>query len=86
MDTVDTGMREDRSPKLEVVQREPDGVVLMRHWTDNGSTRHHRTRREWEELAKPVYLKDLIIMLSVKEYENMITKKPSTLCSEPTHL
>jgi hypothetical protein len=32
-----------------------------------------------------VYLKDLIIMLSVEECENMITKKRSTLCSEPPH-
>jgi hypothetical protein len=45
MDTVDTGMREDRAVELEVVEREPEGVVLARHWTDDGVARHHRTCR-----------------------------------------
>jgi hypothetical protein len=31
MDTVDTGMGEDRAAELEVVEREPEGVVLARH-------------------------------------------------------
>jgi hypothetical protein len=31
MDTVDTDMGEDRAAKLNVVEREPDGVVLARH-------------------------------------------------------
>jgi hypothetical protein len=52
MDTLDTGIGEDRAAEVEVVEREPDGVVLVRHWTDNGAVRHRRTRREWEELAK----------------------------------
>jgi hypothetical protein len=39
--------------ELKVVEREPDGVVLVRHWTGDGAARHHRTRREWEELVKP---------------------------------
>jgi hypothetical protein len=46
MDTLDTGIGEDRAAELEVVEREPDGVVLVRHWTDNGAVRHRRTRRE----------------------------------------
>jgi hypothetical protein len=35
MDTVDTDMREDRATELKVVEREPEGVVLTRHWTGN---------------------------------------------------
>jgi hypothetical protein len=31
MDMVDTGMGEDRAAELEVVDREPEGVVLTRH-------------------------------------------------------
>jgi hypothetical protein len=31
MDTVDTGMGEDRAVELEVVERESEGVVLARH-------------------------------------------------------
>jgi hypothetical protein len=31
MDTVDTGMGEDRATELGVVEREPEGVVLARH-------------------------------------------------------
>jgi hypothetical protein len=58
MDTVDTGMGEDRAAELEVVEREPEGMVLARHWTDDGAVRHRRTRREWEELAKPMCSKD----------------------------
>jgi hypothetical protein len=42
MDTVDTGMGEDRAAELEVVEREPEGVVLARHWTGDGVTRHRR--------------------------------------------
>jgi hypothetical protein len=58
MDMVDTGMGEDRVVELEVVEREPEGVVLMRHWIVNGPARHHQTRREWEELVKPGCSKD----------------------------
>jgi hypothetical protein len=46
MNTVDTGMREDRAAELEVVDREREGVVLTRHWTSDGAVRHRRTRRE----------------------------------------
>jgi hypothetical protein len=31
MDTVETGIGEDRVTKLELVEREPEGVVLTRH-------------------------------------------------------
>jgi hypothetical protein len=58
MHTVDTVMGEDRAAELEVVEREPAGVVLARHWTGNGAARHRRTRWEWEELTKPGCLKD----------------------------
>jgi hypothetical protein len=58
IDTVDTGMGEDRTAEMEVVEREPDGVVLVRHWTGDGAARHHRTHREWEELVKPGCSKD----------------------------
>jgi hypothetical protein len=40
MDTVDSGMREDRTAELKVVEREPEGVVLARHWTGDGAARH----------------------------------------------
>jgi hypothetical protein len=39
MDTVDIGMREDRAVELEVIEREPDGVVLVMHWTGDGAAR-----------------------------------------------
>jgi hypothetical protein len=38
--------------ELEVVERELEGVVLVRHWTGDGAVRHRRTCREWEELAE----------------------------------
>jgi hypothetical protein len=37
MDTVDAGMEDDRAAELEVVERESNGVVLMRHWTGEAS-------------------------------------------------
>jgi hypothetical protein len=58
MDTVNTDMGEDRAAELEVVGREPEGTVLMRHWISDGAVRHRRTHREWEELAKPECSKD----------------------------
>jgi hypothetical protein len=45
MDTVDTGMGEDRAVELEVVEREPEGAVLVRHWIGDGAVRHRRTRQ-----------------------------------------
>jgi hypothetical protein len=44
--------------ELEVAEREPDGMVLVRHWTGVGAARHRPTRREWEEHAKPGCSKD----------------------------
>jgi hypothetical protein len=58
MDTVDTGMGEDRAVKLEVVERESEDVVLTRHWTDDEAARYRRTHREWEDLIKLRCLKD----------------------------
>jgi hypothetical protein len=40
MNTVDTGMGEDRATELEVVEREPEDVMLVRHWTGDGVARH----------------------------------------------
>jgi hypothetical protein len=40
MDTVDTIMGEDRVAELEVVERELEGMVLVRHWTGDGAVRH----------------------------------------------
>jgi hypothetical protein len=37
IDTMDTGMGEDRADELEVVEREPEGAVLARHWIGNGA-------------------------------------------------
>jgi hypothetical protein len=31
MDTVDSGMGEDRTAELKVVEKEPESVVLARH-------------------------------------------------------
>ncbi len=46
MDTVDIGTREDRVAELEVVEREPEGTMLARHWIGDGAVRHRRTHRE----------------------------------------
>jgi hypothetical protein len=40
LNTVDTGMGEDRAVELEVVEREPKSVVLMRHWTGDEAVMH----------------------------------------------
>jgi hypothetical protein len=37
MDMMDTGMWEDRAAELEAVEREPEGMVLARYWTDDGA-------------------------------------------------
>jgi hypothetical protein len=58
MDTLDTCMGEDRAAELEVVEREPQGVILVRHWIGDGAAMHRRIRREWEELVKPGCSKD----------------------------
>jgi hypothetical protein len=38
MDTMDTGMEEDKTTELEVVGREPEGMVLVRLWTGEASS------------------------------------------------
>jgi hypothetical protein len=48
----DIDMVEDMTVEVEVIEREHEGVVLMRHWISNGAERHQRARRKWEELAK----------------------------------
>jgi hypothetical protein len=58
MDMMDTSMGEDRATELEVVEREPEGAVLARHWIDDRAVRHHRTRWEWEEVTKSGCSKD----------------------------
>jgi hypothetical protein len=40
MDREDSGMREDMTVDVKVVEREPDDVMLMRHWTADGAARH----------------------------------------------
>jgi hypothetical protein len=40
MDTVDSGLGEDKTAELEVVERDFKGVVLARHWTSDGASRH----------------------------------------------
>jgi streptomycin 6-kinase len=40
MDMEDRGMGEDMMVEVEVVEREPEGMVLVRHWTGNGAARH----------------------------------------------
>jgi hypothetical protein len=52
MYTMDTDIGEDRVVELELVEREPKGVVLTSHWIGDGATRHRRTHREWKELKK----------------------------------
>jgi hypothetical protein len=37
MDMMDTGMGEDRAAELEVVEREPECMVLVRHWSGEAS-------------------------------------------------
>jgi hypothetical protein len=44
--------REDMTVEANVVEREHQSVVLVRHWTDDGVERHWRGHREWEELVK----------------------------------
>jgi hypothetical protein len=39
MNTVDSGIEEDRMAELEMVERELEGVVLARHWTGDGAVR-----------------------------------------------
>jgi hypothetical protein len=40
MDTVDSGMEEDRTVELEVVERELDDAVLTRQWTGDRAASH----------------------------------------------
>jgi hypothetical protein len=40
MDREDSGMREDMTVDVKVVERGPDDVMLVRHWTADGAARH----------------------------------------------
>jgi hypothetical protein len=46
-------MVEDMTAKVdvEVVEREHEGMVIVKHWIGDGAKRHRRMHREWE-LAK----------------------------------
>jgi hypothetical protein len=52
MDREDSGMWENMTVGVGVVEREPKGMVLMRHWTGDGAMRHRRAHQEWEEFLK----------------------------------
>jgi hypothetical protein len=52
MDREDSDIGEDMMVEVGVVEREHEGVVLVRHWNDDGAERHQRGRWEWEELTK----------------------------------
>jgi hypothetical protein len=64
MGMMNTGMREDRAAELVVVERELEGVVLVRQWIVDGAVRHRWTHREWEELVKPECSKDQSIFVT----------------------
>jgi hypothetical protein len=40
MDREDSGMGDDMMVEVEVVGREPEDMVLVRHWTGDGAMRH----------------------------------------------
>jgi hypothetical protein len=52
MDRGDSDMGEDMTIEIKMVEREHEGVVLMRHWTSDRAKRHRRGRQEWDELTK----------------------------------
>jgi hypothetical protein len=46
MDRVDSDIGENMTVEVEVVEREHEGMVLVRHWTGDGAERHQRARQE----------------------------------------
>jgi hypothetical protein len=52
IDREDTDMGEDMTVEVDVVEREHEGVVLVRHWTGDRAEMHRRAHREWEEVVK----------------------------------
>jgi hypothetical protein len=42
MDREDSGTGEDMTIEVEVIEREPEGVVLTRHWTGDGAASSSR--------------------------------------------
>jgi hypothetical protein len=55
MDKEDSGMGQDMMVDLEVAETKPEGMVLVRHWTDDGAVRHRQAHREWKELVRSGY-------------------------------
>jgi hypothetical protein len=49
---------------MEVVEREHKGMLLVRHWIDDGVERHQQTHQKWEELAKSECLEGHITFAS----------------------
>jgi hypothetical protein len=43
MDMEDIDMAENMTAEVEVVEREHEGVVLVRHWIGDGAKRHRQT-------------------------------------------
>jgi hypothetical protein len=52
IDREDRDMREDMTVEVEVIEREHENVMLVKHWTGDGTERHRQCCRELEELAK----------------------------------
>jgi hypothetical protein len=46
MDRVDSDIGENMTVEVEVVEREHEGMVLVRHWTGDRAERHQRARQE----------------------------------------
>jgi hypothetical protein len=51
-DREDNGIGENMMVEVKVVEREREGVMLVRHWTSDGVTTSRCARREREELVK----------------------------------
>jgi hypothetical protein len=71
IDREDSVMWEDMMVELNLVERELEGVVLMRHWTDDEVARDRRAHREWEEFVKS----------GCSEGQPMFTSRNSNCCS-----
>jgi hypothetical protein len=52
MDREYSDMGADMRVEVEMVEREHDSMVLVRHWTGDGAERHRRAHQEWKELVK----------------------------------
>jgi hypothetical protein len=52
IDGEDRDMREDMTIEVEVIEREHEDVMLVKHWTSDRAERHRQGCRELEELTK----------------------------------